>query len=166
MGTGQTLLTIMAMMMLSRMVLSVNNENAQSGGSIEMAAYRITATSLGTSVIEEATGLAYDELSDTVGISTVTSFTLPSKLGPDHSETYPNFDDFDDFNGLHKVDSLAGSAIFTTDVTVQYVNISGNTITASPSTQTYNKEIIVKVSSKSMPDTLTFYNIMSYWFFR
>ena len=64
----------MAMMMLSRMVLSVNNDNAQSGGSIEMAAYRITATSFGTSVIEEATGLAFDELSDTVGISHADEF--------------------------------------------------------------------------------------------
>ena len=80
MGTGQTLLTIAAMMMISRMVLSVNNENAQSGGSIEMAAYRITATSLGTSVIEEASGLAFDELSDTNGISNPTSFTPVNKL--------------------------------------------------------------------------------------
>ena len=75
MGTGQTLLTIAAMMMLSRMVLSVNNDNAMSGGSIEMAAYRITATSLGTSVIEEASGCHFDELSDTMGISTPSSFT-------------------------------------------------------------------------------------------
>ena len=66
MGTGQTLLTIAAMMMLSRMMLSVNNSNAQSGGSVEMAAYRITGTSLGKSIIEEATGCAYDQNSDTV----------------------------------------------------------------------------------------------------
>ncbi|MGA7162316.1 MAG: hypothetical protein WBZ48_15070 [Bacteroidota bacterium] len=165
MGTGQTLLTIMAMMMLSRMMLSVNNQNAQSGGSIEMAAYRITATSLGTSVIEEATGLAFDELSDTVGISQPTSFTAATALGPEHGEVYPHYDDFDDFNGLHKIDSIAGSAIFATDVKVQYVNISSNVMTVS-SSQTYNKEMIVKVSSKYMADTLTFYTVMSYWFFR
>ncbi len=155
----------MAMMMLSRMILSVNNDNAQSGGSIEMAAYRITATSLGTSVIEEATGLAFDELSDTVGISQPTSFTAANKLGPESGEVYPHYDDFDDFNGLHKIDSLAGSAIFATDVTVQYVNITNNVITVS-NTQTYNKQMTVKVSSKYMTDTLTFYTVMSYWFFR
>ena len=165
MGTGQTLLTIMAMMMLSRMTLSVNNENAQSGGSIEMAAYRITATSLGTSVMEEASGLAFDEKSDTVGISTPSSFTAANKLGPETGEVYPHYDDFDDFNGLHKIDSLAGSAVFVTDVTVQYVTISNNVITVS-NTQTYNKQMTVKVSSKFMADTLTFYTVMSYWFFR
>jgi len=165
MGTGQTLLTIAAMMMISRMVLSVNSQNAQSGGSIEMAAYRITATSLGTSVIEEASGLHFDELSDSTGISTPSSFTAANKLGPDNGEVYPNFDDFDDFNGLVKTDSIIGSAVFVTNVTVQYVNITNNVITVA-NTQTFNKQITVMVSSKWMPDTLKFYNVMSYWFFR
>jgi len=165
MGTGQTLLTIMAMMMLSRMALSVNNSNAQSGSSVEMSAYRITATSLGTSIIEEATGLAFDEKSDTVGISNVSNFTAAGALGPESGEKYPAYDDCDDFNGLHKIDSLQGSAVFVTDVKVEYVTLSGNTITVS-ATQTYNKRITVKVSSKFMPDTLVFQNVFSYWFFR
>jgi hypothetical protein len=165
MGTGQTLLTIMAMMMLSRMVLAVNNDNAQSGGSVEMAAYRITATSLGKSVIEEASGLAYDQLSDTVGISNPSSFTVPSKLGPDAGEVYPHYNDFDDFNGLQRIDSISGSAVFVTNVTVQYVNIVSNVISVS-STQTYNKLMTVKVSSKFMTDTLTFTTVMCYWYFR
>ena len=165
MGTGQTLLTIMAMLMLSRMALSVNSSNAQSGGSVEMAAYRITATSLGTSIIEEATGLAYDEKSDTVGISNPTSFTASTSLGPEAGERYPIFDDCDDFNGLHKIDSLAGSAVFITDVKVEYVTLAGTVITVSAA-QTYNKRITVKVSSKFLPDTLVFQNIFSYFFFR
>ena len=165
MGTGQTLLTIMAMLMLSRMALSINNSNAQSGSSVEMSAYRITAASLGESMIEQATGLAFDELSDTVGISNPTSFTAANKLGPESGEKYPAYDDCDDFNGLHKIDSLTGSAVFTTDVKVEYVSLSGNTITVS-SSQTYNKRITVKVSSPFLPDTLVFQNIFSYWFFR
>lgn len=165
MGTGQTLLTIAAMMMLSKMVLAVNNDNAQSGGSIEMAVYRITGTSLGLSVIEEATGLAFDEKSDTVGISNPSSFTAVNKLGPDNGEVYPHYDDFDDFNGLVKVDSVSGSAIFKTSVTVQYVTIASNVISVSAS-PTYSKQMTVKVSSAFMTDTLTFTTIMSYWYFR
>ena len=91
---------------------------------------------------------------------------------------YPHFDDFDDFNGLVKIDSVAGSAIFVTTVKVEYVNIASNVITVS-ATQTYNKRITVNVTSKWMGDsltvsgksawvgdTLTFTNVMSYWFFR
>lgn len=163
MGTGQTLLTIMAMTMLSRLVLSVNTTSAMSGESIQMAAYRITATSLGTSMIEEATGMAYDAKSDTVGISNPSNFS--TTLGKEAGEVYPNFDDFDDFNNLHKVDSLKGSAIFATDCKVEYVSVVGNVITVS-NIPTYSKRITVSVSSKSMSDTLKFYSIYSYWFFR
>jgi hypothetical protein len=163
MGTGQTLLTIMAMMMLGRLILSVNTSTAMSGESIEMAAYRITATSLGTSMIEEATGKAFDAKSDTVGISNPSNFS--TTLGKEAGEVYPDFDDFDDFNKLHKVDSLKGSAIFATDVKVEYVTLSGNSIIVSGS-PTYNKRITVSVSSKSMNDTLKFSSIYSYWFFR
>jgi hypothetical protein len=44
MGTGQTLLTIMAMMMLGRLILSVNTAMAQSGSAIEMAAGQFPMT--------------------------------------------------------------------------------------------------------------------------
>src|SRR3989338_4267724 len=104
MGTGQTLLTIMAMMMLSRLILSVNTGTALSGDSIQMAAFRITGTSLGTSAIEAATGLAFDSKSDSTGISNPSSFS--TTLGKESGEVYPDFDDFDDYNNLHKVDSL------------------------------------------------------------
>lgn len=164
MGTGQTLLTICAMMMLSRMAISVNRSNMEGGSSVEMAAYRITAVSLGTSIIEEATGLAFDSKSDSVGISNVSTFTAPSSLGPEGA-VYPHFNDFDDFNGFHHADTLQGSAIFMTDATVDYVTIAANVISHS-STQTYNKRIVVKVSSKWMTDTLSFSSIYSYWFFR
>lgn len=163
MGTGQTLLTIMAMMMLSRLVLSVNTSSSMSGEAIQMAAYRITATSLGTSMIEEATGMAFDAKSDTVGISNPSNFS--STLGKETGEVYPDFDDFDDFNNLTKVDSLKGSAIFTTKCKVEYVSITNNVITVSNS-QTYSKRITVNVYSNSMSDTLKFYSIYSYWFFR
>src|SRR5512140_2366577 len=129
MGTGQTLLTIMAMMMLGRLILSVNTTSAMSGDSIQMAAYRITATSLGTSMIEEATGKAFDCKSDTVGISNTSNFS--ATLGKEAGEVYPDFDDFDDYNNLHKIDSLKGSAIFITDCKVDYVNIVNNIITTS-----------------------------------
>jgi len=165
MGTGQTLLTIAAMMMISRMVLSVNNENAQSA-----AASRWRHTGLRRHLWAHLSSKKQAVLRLTnsrilMVFSNPTSFTPVNKLGPDNGEVYPHYDDFDDFNGLHKIDSLAGSAVFATDVTVQYVSITNNVITVA-NTQTYNKQITVMVSSKWMPDTLKFYNVMSYWFFR
>ncbi len=163
MGTGQTLLTIMAMLMLSRLILSVNTNTAQNGASIEMAAYRITASSLGFSIIEEASGLAFDQASVASNITATSQ--LSTTLGPETGEVYPNFNDFDDFNGLVKIDTVANSAVFKTTVVVQYVTVSGSSIVVS-STPTYSKQITVKVSSVSMSDTLIFQDVMSYWYFR
>lgn len=163
MGTGQTLLTIMAMMMLGRLVLSVNAATAESGGSIEMSAYRITGTSLGTSILEEASGVAYDEA--TVASDINSTSLLSTTIGPESGEVYPDYDDYDDFNGLARVDSLQSSAVFTTRVKVDYVSISGGAIVVS-ATPTYNKRITVAVSSPSMIDTLKFYDVYSYWYFR
>jgi MSHA pilin protein MshD len=163
MGTGQTLLTIMATMMLGRLILSVNTGTAESGAAIEMSAYRITGTSLGTSILEEASGMAFDEA--TVASDINSTSLLSTTLGPESGEVYPDFDDYDDFNGLTKVDSLQSSAVFTTKVKVEYVSISGSAIVVS-ATPTYNKRITVKVSSPSMTDTLKFYDVYSYWYFR
>ena len=129
MGTGQTLLTIMAMLMLSRLILSVNTNTAQNGASIEMAAYRITASSLGFSIIEEASGLAFDQASVASNITATSQ--LSTTLGPETGEVYPNFNDFDDFNGLVKIDTVANSAVFKTTVVVQYVTVSGSSIVVS-----------------------------------
>ncbi len=163
MGTGQTLLTIMAMLMLSRLILSVNTNTAQNGASIEMAAYRITGSSLGFSIIEEASGLAFDQASVASNITSTSQ--LSTTLGPESGEVYPNYNDFDDFNGLVKIDTVANSAVFKTTVVVQYVTVSGSNIVVS-STPTYSKQITVKVSSPSMSDTLIFQDVMSYWYFR
>lgn len=163
MGTGQTLLTIMAMLMLSRLILSVNTNTAQNGASIEVAAYRITGSSLGFSIIEEASGLAFDQASVASNITSTSQ--LSTTLGPESGEVYPNYNDFDDFNGLVKIDTVANSAVFKTTVVVQYVTVSGSNIVVS-STPTYSKQITVKVSSPSMSDTLIFQDVMSYWYFR
>jgi hypothetical protein len=163
MGTGQTLLTIMAMLMLSRLILSVNSNTAQNGASIDMAAYRITGSSLGFSIIEEASGMAFDQA--TVAASINATSQLSTTLGPESGEVYPNFNDFDDFNGLVKYDSVQNSAAFKTTAVVEYVSVSGNSIIVSAS-PTYNKRITVRVSSVSMSDTLVFQDVMSYWYFR
>lgn len=163
MGTGQTLLTIVAMMMLGRLIISVNTSTAMSGESIETAAYRITATSLGTSILEEASGLAFDQA--TVASDIISPASLSSTLGPESGEVWPNFNDFDDFNGLVKVDILQSSATFTTKVTVEYVYIPGSSIVVS-ATPTYSKRISVSVFSISMSDTVKFYDVYCYWYFR
>jgi MSHA pilin protein MshD len=169
MGLGQSLLSALALALLGTIVLDVNWNTADNGSVIERTEYEIMATSLGTSVIERATGLAYDENTINSDISSATSCTPVASLGPEIGEVDSSYDDFDDFNGYNKVivgDSLKfKSADFHITGTVQYVQLSGDSVVVSAG-QTYNKLLTIRVWSSFMPDTLKFQTVYSYWYFR
>jgi len=160
---------------MGRVILSVNTNTLEVGFTKDMAEYRITATSLGTSMLEQSSALAFDENTVDSIATTASSLTIASLLGHDGVETSVNlFDDIDDYNGYIKIDSLSNSAIFKTKVTVSYVDISGSNV-VSTTTRTFSKEVKVDVTSDYLvdysvapprPDTLRFKQIFSYWYFR
>lgn len=173
MGLGQTLLTIMALMLMGRLILSVNTMTLDTGYTKDIAEYRITATSLGASKLEEAEGLAFDE--KTVGgeVSLATNLTASASLGKDAGEsTEDTFNDIDDYNNYNKVDTLR--AVFNIGIKVEYVKVVSNVVTVSTA-QTFTKRITVKVTSDYLTDysvepprrdTLSFQKILGYWYFR
>jgi len=180
MGLGQTLLTIMALMLMGRLILTVNRTTLEVGSSKDVSEYRITATSLGTSILEYANDLAFDEATvDTFLTSTqASSLTAAASFGAESGETsYTLFDDIDDYQGYVRVDTIPNSAIFYTTVRVQYLNVSAPSTVTTTTTRTFNKLITVYVTSPAMvdyevdpvhprPDTLKFESVFSYWYFR
>lgn len=177
MGLGQTLLTIMALMMMGRLILMVNTTTLDVGFTKDMAEYRITATSLGTSFLESANSLSFDEATvDTFLLATqISSLTAFASFGPETGETnYLLYDDIDDYHNYSRIDTLVNSAIFKTRGKVQYLSISGNTLTPT-TTKSFNKLVTVFVTSDYLvdysvnpprPDTLKFESVFSYWYFR
>lgn len=164
MNTGQMLLTLGAMILLSMLTIRVNKNNLQTEKVVLNTKFGVLSTSLATSIIEEANSKAFDkETNDTMATST-SELTLPASLGPEAGETYPDFNDFDDFKGFVKIDSTMPSAIFTISSTVVYVNPSNPDSTVS--TRTWHKKITVSVSSPLMKDTVRLSSIFSYWYFR
>jgi hypothetical protein len=177
MGLGQTLLTILAMMLMGRLIIGTNAAVVNTGSVKDMAEYRITATSLGTSAIESATALAFDQASvDTFITATrINELTPYDHLGPEAGETgSTTFNDVDDYNNFSRIDTIPNSAIFKTTTQVSYVNIVSNAIVPTNS-KTFNKLIKVYVTSDYLvdytttpptPDTLTFSTVFAYWYFR
>lgn len=175
MGLGQTLLTIMALMLMGRLILSINTMTLDIGFTKDMAEYRITATSLGTSMLEQSSALAFDEKTVDSVATVTTSLTIASNLGPDAGEsTVDDFDDIDDYKNYVRYDTLTNSAIYKTRVLVSYVTISGSDV-VSTTTRTFSKEVIVEVTSDylvdysvtpAQADTLRFKQVFSYWYFR
>lgn len=175
MGLGQTMLTIMALMLMGRIILSINTTTLDSGFTKDMAEYRITATSLGTSMLEETSALSFDEATTDSTIYATSMLTTASNLGPDAGETTVNdYDDIDDYRNYIRIDTLTNSAVYKTRVLVNYVTISGSDIVTT-TTKGFSKEVVVEVMSDFLvdysktpprPDTLRFKQIYSYWNFR
>lgn len=171
MGLGQTMLTVLAMGMLATILLTVNTNRQDNNNAVQMSQYRIMASSLATSTIQRATGLAFDQ--NTVNSNVADVSALSSVLGVETGEidtVEDKFNDFDDYNNFHKWvkgDSINfRSADFSVTTKVDYVQIIGNAVVTS-SSRTYTKRITVRVSSPYMgTDTITASTLYSYWYFR
>jgi len=164
MNTGQMLLTIVAIVLLGLTVITVNSTFSQHGMVLEKTEVGVYATSLATSLIQEATGRAFDEKTvDTVANSS-TDFTLPASLGPESGEVYPTFDDFDDYNGLVRTVDVQGTDVFTVWSTVSYVQDDHPDL--SSMNRTYHKRIDIAVAGSLSADTIRMSSIFSYWSFR
>ena len=179
------MLTILALMLMGRLILSVNKTTLETGSSKDIAEYRIAATSLGTSLLEYTNDLSFDEATvDTfLTASQSASLTAPASFGPDAGETEPAlFDDIDDFNGYVRIDTIPNSAIFFSTARVEYLSVTPPSTIATTTAKTWNKQITIYVTSPYMvdytlldesttpptprPDTLKFVSVYSYWYFR
>lgn len=164
MNTGQSLITIAAMMLLSILVLRINSTILNTDTVVQDSKFGLLATSIATSLMEEATSKAFDTNTDSANVTSLSQLTSPSQLGPESGEVYPNFDDVDDYNGYTRIDSSMPSAVFKDSCVVVYVSSASPDVTSSVAT--WNKKITVIVTSPSMQDTVRMSTIFSYWYFR
>ena len=132
--------------------------------------FGVLAVSLGTSIIEEANGKAFDLAVSEDAITDINLLTAPQSLGAASGEVYPNFNDFDDFNGFTKTVTNMPSAEFKILCSVKYVSEANPSIVSS--VRTWHKRIDVSVTSESMKnanneqDTIKLSSVYSYWYFR
>jgi MSHA pilin protein MshD len=161
MNTGQMMLTLGAVILLSTLVLRVNSSQLVTQDSMQNTKFGILAISLATSVIEEASETAFDEATTENFVSSLTSLTNTNSFGPESGEVFDTFDDFDDFHNFANTDSTMPSAIFDVSCLVTYVNPSDPNFICV--TNSWHKMITVTVSSVSMKDTVKMSKVFSYW---
>jgi hypothetical protein len=164
MNTGQTLLTIIAIVLLGSNVVSINRTFTQHGVILQQTEIGIFGISLGMSIVEEAQGRAFDE--NTIDSLAQTTNQLSSTLGRESGETtlHTGFDDFDDYNGWSDSVSVPGVDIFKRWATVVYVDSTNLDGTASG--RRWSKRLNVFVKGTSSQDTMKLSYIFSYWSFR
>ncbi|MGB5531003.1 MAG: hypothetical protein WBQ32_13630, partial [Ignavibacteriaceae bacterium] len=91
MNTGQMIMTMGAMILLSTIVLRVNTLNLTNESIRDNAQYGVLATSIATSIIEEAQSKAFDATTDSNAVTNVLNLTPAINLGPEAGETYDIF---------------------------------------------------------------------------
>jgi hypothetical protein len=168
MNTGQTMLSMGAMMLLSFLVLRFNSIHLTSAQASYNSKFGIVATSLANSLIEEAKDKAFDAvaLDTTKTINSATDFS--TTLGKEGGEVYPDFNDFDDYNNLYYLDTLSlinpqtGAATgFEIRAKVVYVSDANPDVTSG--IKTYHKKMTVSVISSAMMDTVKLTTVFSFW---
>ena len=177
MRSGQTLITMGALALLSLAVLNVNKTLTYCDVSLAQNRYRLEALSLLTSYIEQASQQFFDEAStDTSSAKNISDFSLPSNLGFEYNDNY-TIDDFDDYNNYTKLDTGRSGVIFRGTFKVEYVKLSGTSVITSTERE-YHKRMTIFITDAYNPpllyryqngnrirDTLRISFVQSYWFY-
>jgi hypothetical protein len=126
MSTGQTILTICALVILTSILLNFYTTVASTGDSIGSGQDGILATTLTTSLTELAQGCAFDEVTDSSDIALQNPSALSLHLGRDPGEDSLSIyecNDFDDFNDFEIEQTVMGSSRrYRSRFSVYYVN--------------------------------------------
>jgi len=162
MNTGQLMLTVGALALLSVITLNYFATVGQSGENIAQTNAGLTCITIATSFIERAQNAAFDE-NDSTAINLIIAnhalLTAPGSLGADTDETLlDSLDDFDDFNYFDSTNVLVYSPpnnineIYHVWFNVYYVDTSNINASSGVGYQTFLKKMDVTVRCV-YPDT-------------
>jgi hypothetical protein len=187
MNLGQIMMVALALMLLGGLVLNANSSVYQATDTMYTSEFGVTAISLATSIVEEASGKMFDNAiagTNAAAVYDSSLFTSPGTLGPDAGESYrgaKDFNDIDDYNGLFIVyksnvaldtisTSGSNSEIIVPGIRSKYFVRCRVCYVQPPdldvpytAKQTWHKKITVTVTSPSTRDSLVYPAIMSYW---
>jgi hypothetical protein len=158
MNLGQSLFAIGALVLLSLNIMSVNTRILQTDDVALDSKIGVLGTSIGTSTIEDASKLAFDENTKDDGVSKLDQLT--QNLG---AEVPGVLDDFDDYNGYVQKDTVF-TIPFTAVCKVNYINTNAPDV--STNNRTWHKKLTIRISTPFSRDTLEMSTIYSYWYFR
>ncbi|MBU2447502.1 MAG: hypothetical protein KJ666_18265 [Bacteroidetes bacterium] len=161
MNTGQSLMVILGILLLTIFILTVYRASTARITISLMNEATITATGLGQSLIDEIQIKSFDE--NTIGqqLTTTDSLTAVGSLGVETGEVLvTQFDDVDDYNNYTRTDTLSRLGAFSSKVNVFYVQKF--TPETKSLVRTFTKRFDVYVTNFSLTDTIKLYHVVSY----
>lgn len=174
MGLGQTMLTVGSIILLSMVLLNVNNNFSATQQVLVSSKYNIMAISLAASMLDEIMQKSFDE--NTID-NYLASSNLLSTIGPD-AETYSYYDDIDDYNGYYyntepndqTHEKFLPGPKYKVWVDVYYIDPTNPNVEAHG--KTFHKKVTVNVFMPDFTDevvandTIKLEKVFSYFIFR
>lgn len=165
MNTGQMMLGIVAMALVTIVTLNLNRGSMSTQDSLIYNKSFILATTVAQSVIDEIQSKKFDE-EIVKGTKIYSANDFSSKLGKESGEAYPNFDDIDDYNGFKRSDTIPQMGVFNISVNIKYLTDD----LVQTNSQTYNKNVTIQIESPSFinfytnaKDTVVISTLLSHW---
>jgi hypothetical protein len=144
-NTGQMLLVLGALVLFSLMLPSMNRTILYNDRTLLSTNAELTGMSLAQKILDEAGTKAFDVVCITSHPTNPSQLTSPGSLGPAGGETYPNFNDLDDFHGVTILDSVTlPSVLFI--ITGQVTYADPNDPTQDVTYETFLKRLRVTVT--------------------
>ena len=112
--------------------------------------------------IEEARTRAFDKACVSGSVSSPSELTSPDSLGTENSESYPTFNDIDDFNGLDKLWQESGTD-FRAQITVNYSDGNLQSSISDVNYRTFMKRFTVTISSDYLDYSVTIDHLFTYY---
>ena len=158
--SGNMFLAIGAMIILTLLTMTINSSILSSADVSQNSEFTITGNGVIQSIIEEIRSKSYDLATANNPDAKVGSFTAPGSLGPAYNESYPNFNDVDDFHNCNINISTPRAGHYNVLCVVVYVDPD------YPDTQlnhvSHAKRVSVTVTSPFMKDTLRAVHVASF----
>ncbi len=164
-----------AMVLFSVFTNNANDTMLRSSILLTQVEVEYSAIAFAQGIVDEARSRAFDEVTvapDPDDQSIVgnllllggggipNSFTSVGNLGQDSGETYPNFNDFDDYDGLSVI-RATGYGDITITATVFYV--TENNVVADAGTRTTMKRLNVTASHPDLANSITIAYVKTYY---
>ena len=158
---NQMMLSIVAMIFLSMLILNVHSSTSDKLIILYSNESVIEATGIVQAVFEEIQTKAFDEATTTSAAKERDLLTAVSSLGKETGEVlYSDFDDIDDYDEYEVTDTANVMGTFELAVLVRYVEETAPYDTTN--TRTYMKRVDISITNESLPTILTFNKLISY----
>jgi hypothetical protein len=170
MGYRELFLVLTSIVLLTLLMTQINTNTVQGRDALQELEMEHTAAAIAQQFIEEAKSKNFDGQVGLVNPMESDFFTPAGSLGPGAGETYPNFNDVDDYDELTRTVYVDGGTYdpnstsgipFNVSIAVQYVSEANPD--SAVTYETYLKRMTVTVTSTYMPGSITAKHVFSYY---